>query len=387
MAETFTNLGIGEVLTERLNKISITEPTNVQAKVIPAILEGKSIIFQSETGTGKTLAYLLPLVQNLSKAEHEKKQIRLLIVSPTIELASQIKAQLQSISDEKPALLVGGAPIKRQIDILKEKPTIAIGGAARLLELFHLKKLRLDGTECLVLDEVDRLLSPELRDETVELITALKKDVQIVANSATIAKSTEKILGETVSSKLETIFLPPEDILRKGITHIALFSERRDKIETLRKLLHAINGEKVLIFTSKIDQVANITSKLKYKNLDCAGLHAKTDKVSRKQTIDKFRSGKLKVLVTSDLASRGLDIPDVSYIVQMDFPSNEDFFIHRTGRTARAGKTGFNVVIGDEYELRKYASLEKKLKITVYPKQIYNGKLISPEQIEENENI
>jgi len=176
------------------------------------------------------------------------------------------------------------------------------------------------------------------------------------------------------------LFLPPEDVLRKRITHMAIFAEQRDKIETLRKLLVAEAPEKALIFTSRVDQVANITAKLKYHNFDCAGLHAKTDKQERKAAIDRFRSGKCPILVTSDLASRGLDIPNITYIIQMDFPSNEDFFIHRAGRTARAGKTGTNIVIGDEYEMRKYAALEKKLGFVVYPKALYGGKLVNPEE-------
>ena len=170
--------------------------------------------------------------------------------------------------------------------------------------------------------------------------------------------------------------------MRKRITHLAIFAEQRDKIETLRKLLTALKGEKFLVFTVKIDQVANITAKLKFKNTECAGLHSRTEKTERKSTIDKFRSGKIKVLVTSDLTSRGLDIPDINYVIQMDMPSNDDFFIHRAGRTARAGKTGTNIVIGDAYEMRKYAALEKKLGLKVYPRMLYKGKLTDPNVLE-----
>lgn len=378
---TFAQLQVTDDIIERLASHDITEPTPVQAQAIPVINEKKSVVFQSETGTGKTLAYLLPLVQKIRAEENPKKEVRLIILAPTYELASQIKMQVPLFSDAKTALLIGGAPIKRQIELLKEKPEIVIGGPARLLELFHLKKLKLDGVTAIVLDEADRLLSPELRDESVEMISLLKKDVQLIACSATITKSTEKILSDAKKGeKIETLFLPPEDVLRKRITHIALFAEQRDKIETLRKLLVAEKPQKALIFTSRVDQVANITAKLKYHNFDCAGLHAKADKQERKAAIDRFRSGKCPILVTSDLASRGLDIPNITYIIQMDFPSNEDFFIHRAGRTARAGKTGTNIVIGDEYEMRKFAALEKKLGFIVYPKVLYGGKLVTPQE-------
>lgn len=388
-AKDFASLKIEEKYIQKLAANQITEPTSVQSQAIPEILAGSSLLFQSETGTGKTLAYLLPLLQRLENQENPKKEVRIVIISPTIELASQIKSQVQQVTDSKAALLVGGAPIKRQIETLKEKPFIVIGGPSRLLELFHLKKLKLDGAMALVLDEVDRLTSKELISDTVELINAMKKDIQLIAASATITKSTQKILQDTrikqngtTESDLKTLFLPPEDVLRKRITHMALFAETRDKIDTLRSLLNAEKPEKALIFTSKLDQVANIVSKLKFKNIDCYALTSKTEKTERKATIDRFRSGKIKILVTSDLVSRGMDIPNITHVIQMDMPSDDDFFIHRAGRTARMGKTGINIVIGDAYEMRKYAAIEKKLKITVYPKMLYKGKLVDPNEIE-----
>ena len=388
----FSSLGIDEKYCEKLSSHGITEPSSVQSQAIPEIIKGTSLLFQSETGTGKTLAYLLPLLQNIESCDNTKKEVKIVIISPTIELASQIKSQVQMVTDSKAALLVGGAPIKRQVESLKEKPLIVIGGPARLLELFHLKKLRLDGAAAVVLDEVDRLLAKEMQEDTLELISALKKDIQLIAASATITQNTQKTLqatrikqNGTTESDLKTLFLPPEDVLRKRITHLALYSETRDKIDTLRSLLNAEKPQKALIFTSKIDQVANIVVKLKFKNIECYALTAKTDKVERKATIDKFRSGKIKILVTSDLAARGLDIPDISHVIQMDMPSDDDFFIHRAGRTARMGKTGVNIVIGDGYEMRKYAAIEKKLKITVYPRMLYKGKLIDPNEVD-NEN-
>lgn len=388
--ESFAELNLSEKYIKNLESHNILSPSAVQAQAVPEILKGKSLLFQSETGTGKTLAYLLPLLERIEKEENPRKEVKIVILSPTAELASQIKAQVQLLTDSKTALLTGGAPIKRQIELLKEKPLIVIGGPARLLELFHLKKLKLDGAEALVLDEADRLISREIKEETIALITALKKDIQLIAASATITSSTQKVLQETrvkqngtTESDLETLFLPPEDVLRKRITHYALFAETRDKIDILRKLLAAEKPSKAIVFTSRADQVQNIVSKLRYKNVDCFGLTAKMDKTERKSTIDRFRSGKIKLLITSDLTSRGLDIPDITHIIQMDLPGDEDFFIHRAGRTARMGKTGVNVVIGDAYEMRKYASLEKKLGIVVYPRMLYKGQLTDPNKVME----
>ena len=439
----FLQLGIKESLVERLKLLSICKPTAVQTQVIPAVTEGCHVIFRSETGTGKTFSYLLPLIQkfedesedgqkktdNLAadSKQNSKRQgttystgieisarIRMIVAAPTYELASQIRGAVQSVSGLKTALFIGGAPIRRQIETLKEKPVIAVGNPARLLELIRLKKLKPDGIRAIVFDEADRLTSKELREESASLLSLMPKNVQFIACSATITEETKKILMGSLKNrgendkKVKTFFLPSEDILRGRITHLAIFAESRNKIDVLRRFLNAQAAqtakaqktdqtvrasqtdqshpplqatqppEKILIFTSRADQVENIVAKLNFKKIDCLGLYSKADKKRRRSAIDRFRSGKCRILVTSDLAARGLDISGITHVIQMDMPANDDFFIHRAGRTARAGKTGINVVIGDEYEMDLYSRLEKRLKITVYPKELREGKLVSP---------
>lgn len=446
MDKQFSDFGIGEEIIQRLSAAGITSPTAVQQKIMPLVAEGKNLMFQSETGTGKTFAYLLPILQRLCDNPKSSNPVRVLVASPTYELASQIKAQVRLVSDVKCALCIGGAPISRQVELLKEKPQIVIGGPARLLELIHLKKLKADAVETLVLDEADRLLSPELRNDTEGLLERLPRRVQLIGNSATVSDYTRKVLqnardaidraseekapaesgkasgskdsagkistdmaangnkdagtkdsGNTpadrnpadrkqAASAIEFITLPTEDVLRKRITHVAIFAERRDKIDTLRSFINAVKPKKLLVFTAKSDQIENIASKLRYRKLECEALSAKIGKQERKSAIDRFRSGKVTILVTTDLASRGLDIPDVTHVVQLDLPQTADFFIHRAGRTARAGKTGMNCVIGDAYEMQDFAKLEKKLGLKVYPKILYKGKLTSPRpDAEEND--
>lgn len=400
---TFKDLGIDNQFIERLNLLAITSPTKVQQEAIPPLVQGKNLVFQSETGTGKTFAYLLPLIQ---KIDVSINQTQLIIAAPTHELASQIKSQIQLISDISTALLIGGAPIRRQVEMLKKKPLIVVGGPARFMELVYLKKLKVHQVKSLVLDEADRLLSPELRDETTALCDAMPADLQLVACSATVTGKTERIIQEILDSKktgqtsqecktaLEKRILPPEDVLQHKITHIAIYSEERDKVETLRKLIVAeqeayskkISREqtpslpmKAIVFTTRPVDVEIIQSKLSCKKIHCDTLHAKQDKMKRKQALEQFRKGDCSILITSDLAARGLDIPDVTHIIQMDMPSNIDFFIHRVGRTGRNGRTGANIVIGDGYEMRKLAAAEKKLKLVVNPRILYKGKLVAPD--------
>lgn len=375
-----------ELLSEEINKkllgLGITKPTAVQNEIIPKILNKKNVLFQSETGTGKTFAYLLPLIQNYGCQKNAEDDdagassdsgVSIIIAAPTFELASQINQAAKQITDKKTALFIGGAPVKRQIETLKEKPFLVIGTPARLVELIRLKKLKVANLKAVVFDETDRLVRKELFEETDALRLCLPRELQVIACTATISKQTRIFFGG-----IENVVMPQEDVLRKRISHWAIYAESRDKIETLRKFISACDYEKILVFTSRSDQVENIYSKLRFKKIDCMALHAKVDKQLRKAAIDKFRSGKCKILITSDLAARGLDIANISHVIQMDLPEDEDFFIHRSGRTARAGKTGINLVIGDEYEMRKYAALEKKLGIVVYPKEIYGGKIVAP---------
>jgi superfamily II DNA/RNA helicase len=369
---------LSDTIKDRLAAINIREATEVQNQIIPVINQGKNILFESETGTGKTYAYLLPLINRLEEDENKDK-VKILVLAPTFELASQINSQAKLITDRKTALFIGGAPIKRQIEMLKEKPQIVIGTCARLVELIHLKKLKISDLQAVVFDECDRLVKKESFEDTQALQECLPKEVQTIACSATVNKASRIFFAG-----MDNIIIPKENILKEKISHWAFYAETRDKIDLLRKFINAEKPEKALIFTSRSDQVENIYNKLTYKKIECACLHAKADKVARKAAFDRFRSGKIKILITSDLAARGLDIPDVSHIIQMDLPSDDDFFIHRCGRTARAGKKGINVVIGDAFEMRHFAALEKKLGIIVYPKQIINGKVQKP-VIEEEE--
>ena len=365
-------------LRAKLEALSILSPTPVQQRVIPRLASGENLLFQSETGTGKTFAYLLPLIDAVEKKKSAAGGVKILIAAPTVELSSQIRDAVRSITDIKCALFVGGAPLRRQAELLKENPEIAVGNPARLLELARLKKLKLAHLYAAVFDEADRLVKKEIKADLASLVSLFPKNVQLVGCSATVTKAVK-----TFFTECESLSMPEEDVLRKRISHWAIYAESRDKIDTLKKLLAALDMQKALVFTSRGDQVENITAKLKYKNIDCEALYAKQDKQKRKRAIDRFKSGSCRILITSDVASRGLDFQGVSHVIQMDLNDDDDFFIHRAGRTGRAGKTGINIVVGDEYEMRRYSALEKRLKIIVYPKMLYRGEIVAPDAVSE----
>lgn len=385
----FADLGVSEGLCGTLAARGIETPTAVQKKIIPLLMEGKSVVFRSETGTGKTFAYLLPALSRCA-AESQSGRVRILIAAPTHELASQIKRETSALLEnfprkEKAALFIGGASWKRQREMLKKPPLAAVGGPTRLTEWIRSGNLKTGGLFFVVLDEVDRLLKKENRDELQALLAVLPAGVQFAICSATVNEKRfaeiRSLLPPDAAQRLQLEILPDEGILQKSVTHWAFFAEQRKKTEELRKFLHAAKPEKSLVFFSSTERAQRAAEKLRLAGIPCACLVSGMDKIARKSVTDRFRTGKTPVLITSDVAGRGMDIPDITHVIQMDIGSEADVFVHRAGRTGRAGKTGIHVVFGDEFELRRLAVLEKQLGITVYPKILWGGKILRPEDL------
>jgi superfamily II DNA/RNA helicase len=272
---------------------------------------------------------------------------------------------------------------------------LAVGNPGRLLVLAKMGKLKFTGLRFLILDEADRLTVPECLDETGELLSVIERDTKgsgfcRAACSATVNIKTREKLGPLFETA-EIIESDDHEILRERIEHWALFSESRKKVQALRSLLAALKTKKsrirALVFTSRGDEAGKVLSQLQYHHVSAAGLFSKIEgkplgAAERRAALDSFRLGKIDVLVSTDLAARGLDIPGLSHIIALDVPEDKEVYIHRCGRTGRAGKRGVMVSIGDEVHLRRLASLEKKLKIKIQPKELYQGKICTPPPVE-----
>jgi superfamily II DNA/RNA helicase len=391
----FSALGTAPFFIERLAERGIDAPTEIQRLVIPPLLAGESVLFNSATGTGKTFAYLIPLFQSLFFPADDRGPgggwPRLLICAPTYELCSQIKDEADFLLGDLPAakgnapikagLVIGAAAVGRQIDALrKDKPQVIVGNPGRLLQLARIGKLRLGAVKALVLDEGDRLTADELFDGTRELVSLVNQERQTAACSATLSQGSRERLIPLMGGGPRIIAAGNSEVLRDAIEHWALFSEERRKISLLRSFLAAVSPRKALVFTARPWQVENILSQLRYRHLAADALHGDMDKKARKQALENFRQGRTNILVTSDLAARGLDIYGVTHIIALDVPETGDPYIHRAGRTGRAGNRGVMVTIGNEEELRRLAKLEKKLGILIYPKELYRGKVLAPEE-------
>lgn len=368
----FRSLNISENLVLGLEKQAIKNPTPIQTAAIPELLLNKSCYLEAETGTGKTLAYLLPIFGQLNPKILNPQA---LIVAPTHELCVQIQRQatelaLNSGLAVKTALLIGGSSRDRQIEKLKKKPQIIVGSPGRILELIEDRKLKAFELQTIVIDEADKLLVDDQRSfsDITAIIKASKASRQLVFASATSdAASYDQIMKLAPELKMIKAVASQADqsTLNELIDHIYITCEEREKPDLLRGLIHALNPERLLVFVHKNETAELVSLKLEHHNLPVADIHGAYDKLDRKQALDGFRSGKIKILLASDLAARGLDIKMVSHVVNLDIPSDSKAYQHRVGRTGRAGEKGVAISLVSAPQRRLMTRFEKDLGIKI----------------------
>lgn len=377
MTISFDKLNLNPQLVDGLNKSGIKIPTDIQVKAIPLALENKDIIGQSQTGSGKTLAYLLPIFQKINT---EKREMQAIILAPTHELVMQIDREIKLLAtnSEIPVTstpIIGEVNVKRQIEKLKEKPHIIVGSTGRIFELIKMKKISAHTIKTIVIDEGDRLLDQNNLPRVKDVIKTTMRDRQLMTFSATINNKTLDI-AKGLMKDPEIITIEEKVQVNENINHFYVTCEQRDKIEILRKLVAATKPKKGIIFINKPNEIEITTSKLQYHHINAYGIYGDASKEERKKALDGFRNGKFQLLVASDLAARGLDVKEVTHIFNLDLPQDSKEYIHRAGRTGRAGSLGTTISIATEKEVSSIKKYEKDLNIKIIGKSIYKGNLI-----------
>jgi ATP-dependent RNA helicase DeaD len=371
----FNDLSIAPELIAALAKQSITEPTLIQIAAIPVLAAGRDAYLRAETGTGKTLAYLLPL---LSRIDTTLAETQLMIVAPTHELAIQIHRQscelaMNAGSQIRSVLLIGGTATARQIDKLKTRPAIVVGSPGRLLELIERRKLKTAHIRAVVLDEADRLLT----DEHLHWIKGIFREIsalrQLIFASATIEQQTrlalEILAPDTVMVRADAAPINP------NIEHLYLVCESREKPELLRKLLNALDVPRSIVFVHRNDMAYELASRLAHHKLSVADLNAELPKLERQKAMDGIRRGEVRIMIASDLAARGLDLPGVTHVFNLDVPTLSKDYLHRVGRTGRAGTKGTAVSLVTEPESRVIQRFRDELGISMRSIQVRNGEV------------
>ena len=365
----FSDLGLPEELLAALAPRNFKQPTAIQAAAIPRILAGGSMIGRAPTGTGKTLAYLLPL---LARLDGGSRAVQAVVLAPTYELAMQITNEARELisAGRLPVRvlgLIGGANITRQMEKLKEKPQLLVGSAGRLLELVRRGKLQLKQAGILVLDEFDRLLDDQNLQNTAELVRQLppREQLQVLLFSATAShKALERaaFLGQP-----ELVEIAEEPGLAANRRNLYRITPFREKAEVVRRLTRRLEIKRGLVFIGRRYDVEKTLAQLRYEGLMVESLIGAGGKQERAHAVDAFRKGRARLLLATDVAARGLDIPDIDYVINLDVPESGEAYLHRAGRTARAGATGTVLTLADSKEAYKLEKLEKQLHIRLEP--------------------
>ena len=382
MNNSFNELNINNSIVVGLEKQNITIPTGIQETAIPFALENKDIIAEAHTGTGKTLAFLIPIFEKINV---EKREMQAIILAPTHELVVQIESQIKLLSTNSginvtSLSIMGESNIEKQIKKLKEvKPHIIVGSPGRILDLIKKKKITAHTIKTIVLDEADNLLSKNKPVIIKDIIKSTMKDRQLMFFSASINKETLN-LAKTLVKNVEIIKIENKSEINPKIEHICILVSLRDRFENLRKLLAAEQPQRAIVFVNNNTDLRQINEKLQYHKVKSTAIYGNASKEERQRALDAFRRGKCNVLVSSDLSARGLDIPEVSHIISLDFPVNPDEYLHRAGRTARGNNSGVSVCLITNKDIEILQSYEKAFDIEFTVKKLYGGKLMDMEQ-------
>ena len=358
--------------SSRLEALGFASPTAVQTAVWEPFAAGRDLVVQSGTGTGKTLAYLLPL---LAALDPERRDLQALILVPTQELAVQIRRELDKVvlgTPVRPLVLLGGVNLSRQVELLKDKPHVVVGTPGRVLELLEKKKITGHYLASVVLDEADRLFDSATLPTLRAILKTTLKSRQTTLFSASIPPSVEAAAREFLQEPL-VLRLDAEVPIPSEIAHWWFASERREKADLLRKLIHALEPTRTLVFLNRPDQIEMVADKLRHHGLRAESLHGALFKTDRQRALEGFAKGSVTVLVASDLAARGLHIEGVSHVVHFDIPDDVLDYQHRCGRTGRAGQQGLSIALADEVEEPRLRAFEKAFGIEIQGKVLRQG--------------
>lgn len=376
MTKGFETLELAPYLMERLQEMNFDRPTNIQLEAIPEILSNNNVIGRSKTGSGKTLAYLLPI---LTKVNLDQKDLQAVILAPTQELAVQIYRVVEDFVQATGMItdvFIGNANVKRQLEKLKkQKPQLIVGTPGRIFELAQLKKLKIHQAKMVVVDEADRMLKErETRQSFIEISKRLDKDTQYMFFSATISEAMKEDVEALIRASA-TLVSSDEKLETEKVEHLFITCDERDKIDLTRRMIRNLEVNRGIVFVNHLDKVEETTEKLLYKGIKAGSLSSDSDKVKRAKVMKDIQEGKIDIIVASDLAARGLDVEDVSHIINLHPPVDADAYVHRAGRTGRMGKSGTVISIVTPQEKFIMSKFEKALQIKVTEKKLASGQL------------
>lgn len=376
----FSEFDLEPTILEGLEAMRFEEATPVQEATIPVIMEGKDIIAVAQTGTGKTAAYLLPILNKLTKHPHESNKVNAIIMTPTRELAQQIDQQLEGFAYFIPVSSVAvyggndGIMWEQQKKSLKMGVDVVIATPGRLIALTNLNNIDFSGVNYFILDEADRMLDMGFYDDILQIASMLPKERQSIMFSATMPEKIQTLAQQLMKdpSIIKLAVSKPAE----GIVQGAYICYEQQKIPLIQKLFEQSQPERAILFASSKIKVKEIFKRLQSLKISVGEMHSDLDQAQREQVMRDFKNAKINVLVATDIVSRGIDIEDISLVINFDTPSDVEDYVHRIGRTARANKEGVALTFVSPTDQNRFAHIENFL-----GKQIY--KMPIPEELGE----
>lgn len=378
----FTDLPLVAPLQFALREANYTHPTPIQEAAIPALLEGRDLLGIAQTGTGKTAAFSLPLLQNLTQHYQRPESLcpKALILVPTRELAIQVHENIETYGKHlqiTSTVIFGGVRQGAQVKALQAGVDILVATPGRLIDLFTQKFVRLDKVRHFILDEADRMLDMGFLDDVQRILPLLPKKRHNLFFSATMPPEISKLAGRILNDPLRVEVTPPATTAEK-VSQVVMYVEKEKKLDLLKYLLEDNSLHKVLVFVQMKYGANRIVDKLTKAGISAAGIHGDKSQNSRQRALEDFKNDKVRVLVATDIAARGIDIEGITHVINYDIPHIPETYIHRIGRTARAGKAGQAISLSTAEEKSFIYAIEKtsRQKIEVIKDQPFHSSAV-----------
>jgi len=365
--KTFAELGVAEVYIKALTENKIFIPSEIQEKSIPFLIEkGIDFIGQAQTGTGKTAAFVLPL---LHRIDAKSDKVQALILVPTRELGQQIAKEIFKFTKHSDKIFTeavyGGSYIGKQISALQRPTQIVVATPGRLIDLLDKKALTLSYVKTIILDEADEMLSMGFKEELDNILERTQGSRFTWLFSATMPHDIKNIIKNYMSPNPFKVQIGVQEIINKSIEHKFIICEKDEKMRVLINFLKSQGENRGIIFCRTKENAQNLALELKAKKILADSLHGDLQQLERDKVMRAFKNKNTQILVATDIAARGLDIESLAYVVHYQLPDHIDYFTHRSGRTARAGKTGLSLAMITRNELEKIKSYERALNIVI----------------------
>ena len=379
---TFESLGLSPEMLKALEKKGLGYPTTIQAEAIPYFMQWRDVIAKAPTGTGKTFAFGIPMIEHI---DAESSEVQGLILAPTRELAIQIGDELRGLltfyQGIRVAVLYGGAGIGGQIQQLQKKPQLVVATPGRLMDHYNRKTIRLDKIQTVVLDEADRMLDMGFFKDVTRIIDKVKNRKNLGLFSATISQEVMTVSWMYQRDEVE-ITVEPKQEDRPDIDQYSLSCTPLEKAETTLRLIRSQGYERIMIFCNTKHMCQRLSDELQRAGLDCECLHGDIKQSLREKTMQRYKAGKLSVLVATDVASRGIDVYDVDCVINYDIPEENEYYIHRIGRTGRARKKGVAWSLVSNFpEKAKLDEIAKFSNYTVKPMVLSPEGVLTAEEV------